>query len=167
MRAVRFSLPMFRALRAQAKSSIEEVSFFLARPSEQALVAFDMRTIRPSEFVRQSERTVALADGVRSDLIAWASAANASLIEAHSHVRGDPVCLSPTDIAGLREWVPHLWWRLKGRPYAAIVQAGRTLDGVVYADSPHVPRRIDEIWVDGTMLPTTGLSHEMMRGGHR
>jgi hypothetical protein len=44
--------------------------------------------------------------------------------------------------------VPHLWWRLKARPYAAIVVGGEAFDGFAWIDSADEPEQIEEFIVE-------------------
>jgi hypothetical protein len=119
MANVALTQDMWRRLQAQVGSRVEQVAFFLAHHADGRFNVFEMRLISSAEFDIQTGFHVALADTLRGELVQWAWTADASLLEAHSHVDGDPVCFSPTDFSGLRSWVPHVWWGLQGRPYAA------------------------------------------------
>jgi hypothetical protein len=52
--------------------------------------------------------------------------------------------------------VPHLWWRLKGRPYAALVFGYESFDGVAWVASPDDPEPVGRLSVVGgqDQLPT-------------
>jgi hypothetical protein len=82
----------------------------------------------------QSAYRVTLRDEVRPGIIKWAWDAGACLVEVHSHSDLGDAWFSPSDIWGLREWVPHVRWRLRGRPYVAIVSDGSTLDALAWID---------------------------------
>jgi hypothetical protein len=85
-------------------------------------------------------------------------------VEAHTHVDGDPACLSPTDVTGLSEWVPHLRWRLRGTPYAALVLAETTIDGVGWSGASNGPQAVAALEVDGQPARLmTGLSLPYMQ----
>src|SRR5207253_2261676 len=102
------------------------------------------------------------------DLIKWAWDRDACLVEAHSHPRGDPARLSPSDFHGLAEWVPHLWWRLRGRPYAALVFGDATVDGLAWVDGAGRPEPIRELHTtDGRSVFCTGLSFERLTAEQR
>ena len=60
-----------------------------------------------------------LTDEVRAQVIKRAHDLGASIAEVHSHHGPWPAAFSPSDQLGFREFVPHVWWRLKGRPYLA------------------------------------------------
>ena len=103
-----------------------------------------------------------LDDEVRSAVIKWAWDNDSCLLEAHSHGLLFPPGLSRFDIAQLTEWVPHVRWRLSGRPYVALVTASLQADGVAWSDSG--PQAIEKILVD-TREPiiTTGLSIQLLK----
>ena len=55
--------------------------------------------------------------------------------------------------------VPHLWWRLRGRPYGAVVVDGDTFDGLAWVVSADRPEHVVGIEFDGGgFLPATGLT---------
>jgi hypothetical protein len=79
---------------------------------------------------------------------AWDS--GTSLVEFHSHPRDRwQAMFSPSDLAGFDEFVPHCWWRLRGRPYLAVVVAQRSVDALAWVTDPRRPVRLDAIWLDG------------------
>lgn len=97
-----------------------------------------------------------LSDEMRAEIIRWAWAEEASLVEAHSHAFG-PAQFSPSDLEGLEEWVPHLWWRLRGRPYGAIVVADGTVDALAWIEGADVPEQIVTLEIAGEgSIPATG-----------
>jgi hypothetical protein len=159
MATVALTQDIWRRLRTEADSPVEQVAFFLAHHDDGRFNAFDMRLISSADFDIQTGFHVALADRLRGELIRWAWTANASLLEAHSHVHGDPVCFSPTDLSGLRSWVPHVWWRLQGRPYAALVIGSETVDGLAWIAAADQAEQVVQVEVPGrAFIRTTGLS---------
>jgi hypothetical protein len=139
--------------------AVEQVAFFLARPVPDGVRLVDARAMGPADFDHQSAVHVSLAEHVRPELIAWAWERHLCLVEAHTHVRGDPVCLSPTDLSGLSDWVPHVWWRLRGRPYAALVFGDETVDGIAWRRSAADAEGVAALEVDGRPPQVmTGLS---------
>jgi hypothetical protein len=87
---------------------------------------------------------------MRAEIIKWAWNSGSCLVEAHSHHFGDAACFSPSDMYGLREWVPHLWWRLRGRQYGAIVVDGETFDGLAWIDAADKPEQVISLTIDGS-----------------
>jgi hypothetical protein len=98
------------------------------------------------------------AEGLRADVIKWAWDKNACLVEAHSHRAGSLASFSPSDIWGLDEWVPRIWWRLRGRPYAAIVFAGQSFDALAWIDHAQAIEQVERIVVDGEITRATALT---------
>jgi hypothetical protein len=83
----------------------------------------------------------------------------ACLVELHSH----PFCMhaqfSRTDISGLQETVPHMLWRLRGQPYAAIVVARRSFDALVWATGePRGAQCLSSIAIGSRILKPTNSS---------
>jgi hypothetical protein len=152
------SRELFDTARAHLSSRPEQAGFFLAdydAPS-RALVLRAWRPIPPEGFEYQNDYHLTLQDEVRADVIKWAWESEACLVEAHSHGGHWPAAFSPSDVHGLEQWVPRLWWRLRGRPYAAIVTAAGTFDAVAWIDSAEAPEAVGAITVDGTDERPTG-----------
>jgi hypothetical protein len=115
----------------------------------------DWRPIPPHAFEIQSEYHVTLRDEIRPEIIKWAADADACLVEAHSHGDIGTACFSPSDVWGFSEWVPHVRWRLGGRPYAAIVTAGETFDALAWVDSGSDPAQITVLDTGAETLTAT------------
>lgn len=144
----------------------EQVAFLLAEARLDAdrceLRLVDLQEIPHQDFEAQTAFHLALKDEARARVIKWAWDQDLCLVEAHSH-RFGPARFSPTDITGLEEFVPHVWWRLRGRPYAALVLTEGDFDAVAWICGPHQPERVESLTVDGrTPATPTGLSHELM-----
>ena len=88
---------------------------------------------------------VTLSDEVQAEVIQWAFATGRCLIEAHSHGPRWPAEFSSTDVLGLDEWVPHVRWRLRGRPYVALVTGGADFDGLAWVDASTDPVQVDRL----------------------
>lgn len=92
----------------------------------------------------------------------WAAKRGGAIIEAHSHLGrwGDPARFSDFDVEGLREWVPHVRWRLGWRAYAAFVVGPTTFDGVHWDGAkgaePHQLKSLEVI--GGPLFEATGLT---------
>ena len=86
-----------------------------------------------------------------------------AIVEIHSHLGQWPAKFSGSDYCGFREWVPHVRWRLKGRPYGALVVTNTGYDGLFWqADEPG---RIHELRVGRRrVLIPTALSPLSMWG---
>jgi proteasome lid subunit RPN8/RPN11 len=142
---VSFVVPadLFHQFREDLSGRAEAAGFFLADyDSDGRAFRFrEWRAIPESGFESRSEFHLVLRDEVQAEAIKWAWDEGASLVEAHSHQLGDAE-FSWSDLAGLREWVPHLWWRLRGRPYGAIILDGETLDALAWIEDAVTPEQV-------------------------
>ena len=111
-------------------------------------------------FDHQYEDYLELADETRQLLIKKAHGLQASLIEMHSHPFPGigAAAFSWSDRRGLTETVPHMRWRLKNKPYGAIVVAPEGFDALVWIDNPAVPLPLEGINVGGELLKPTNRS---------
>lgn len=151
---------LFGAARAHLNSRPEQAGFFLADFDEgaRALELRLWRPIPPEGFEYRSDYHLTLRDEVRADVIKWAWDGGACMVEAHSHDGRWPAMFSPSDVYGLEQWVPRLWWRLRARPYAAIVTTTDTFDALAWIDSADAPEAVGAIRVDGADEHPTGES---------
>jgi len=142
---------LYEAIGGHLGARAEQVGFFLAewQPEERRFALRDWRAVPPEGLEHQSDFHVSLTDDVRAEAIKWAWDSGACLVEAHSHGKWGPAKFSPSDLWGFEEWVPHLWWRLRGRPYAALVTAGETFDAVAWIDGPNVVEQIESLDIEG------------------
>ncbi len=151
--SVTFSEPMsdlqihqFAELRRHL-SELERVAFMYANVQAGCFIVDDLEPMLDDDISSQSHLHVVLHDHIRPRLISRASARGQSLIEAHSHGPRGRAAFSPSDLLGFSEWVPHLWWRLKGCPYAALVMAGTQWDALAWIDGPREPESVAAIEV--------------------
>lgn len=147
----------------------EHVGFFLADwdGASQRFLVRDWRPVRDDEYRVLSDFHVALEDSVRASIIKWAWDAGACIVETHSHGRSGQVRFSPTDVSGFEEWVPHLWWRLSGRPYAALVSTGESVDGWAWVAAADRPEQVDRVILGSTEMAATRRSFDSPWGGAR
>jgi len=140
----------------------EQAVFLFARisrsPSEAIFDVAESRLLRPGDFDVQEGDYLELADGTRAALIKRAHDLDASLVEIHSHPGPWPAAFSLSDRMGLAETVPHMWWRLKKRPYLAIVVAPSGFDALLWLDDPRIPRGLDAVMAGDRLLRPTGNS---------
>jgi len=99
-----------------------------------------------------------LSDETRAFIIKRAHDLGASLVEFHSHLGAWPAAFSSSDRMGFQEFVPHVWWRLKGKPYLAIVVAASGFDGLAWITNPNTPAALDGLVIGKRCLRPTGLS---------
>lgn len=140
----------------------EEAAFmFVRRERKNGVFAFtylEWYPVQPAGFVRQNQYHFELTDEVRAEVIKKAHDLEASLVELHSHEAKLPIAFSPTDFMGFRDFVPHVWWRLKGRPYLAVVISKTGCDGLVWLNSPEESQKLDAISTEKIVIKPTGFS---------
>jgi proteasome lid subunit RPN8/RPN11 len=122
--------------------------------------AVDHVLLGPSDFAAQYADYIELSDEARIRLIKSAHHSGTSLAELHSHPGPWPAAFSISDRMGLKETVPHMRWRLKQRPYLAIVVAPSGFDALVWAQNAAIPEPLTGIDVDGTLMVPTNNSLE-------
>lgn len=118
----------------------------------------EWRPVPPDGFVSRSPFHLELTDATRAGVIKRAHDLGASLVEFHSHTGAWPAAFSGSDVIGFREFVPHIWWRLKGRPYFAVVVTQSGFDGFAWLKGPAVPEPLGGILAGDNVLSPTGLS---------
>lgn len=148
---------LYQPAREHLRGRIEQVGFFLADFDlvRQAFVLREWLPMLPEAFEIQSAYQVTLRDEARPKLIKWAWDSDACLVEAHSHAGTGPAGFSPSDIWGFQEWVPHVRWRLRSRPYAAIVTAGDSFDALAWLDGNDAPTQIERLEIDHSGFQAT------------
>jgi hypothetical protein len=144
------------------KSRSEETAFVFAKAAIEGdctrFEFLDWTRVPLDGFVHRSLLSLELTDEMRGRIIKRAHDLGSSLVEFHSHPASRWAEFSPSDRVGLREFVPHVWWRLKGRPYVAVVVAPLSFDGLVWLSNGHTPQLLDEIHVGRKVLRPTGRS---------
>ena len=113
----------------------------------------------PSDgFETRSDYHFELTDQTRAMVVKQAHDLGASIVEFHSHSGPRPASFSPSDNLGLLDFVPHVWWRLQGKPYLALVVTESDFDGLAWVTGPKVPQRLTGLVVDGISYKPTHLS---------
>ncbi len=146
-----------------ANFTAEEAAFMFVRPEKKGNVlsftCLDWYPVKSDGFVRQDKYYFELTDRVRAEVIKKAHDLEASLVELHCHAEHLPAAFSPTDFMGFSDFVPHCWWRLKARPYIAVVISKSGCDGLVWLTSPKEPQMLDAISTEKGLIATTGNSY--------
>lgn len=154
---IAFTEPDYTRLRAHLLppgSQDEEAAFAFADVEQTRGCRFvprDWLLLTPDDFEYRSPYHLELADGARAKIIKRAHDLCASIIEFHSHPC-NLVGFSPSDLAGMAEFVPHVWWRLKGRPYAAVVIAPDGVEGLAWTANPQTSERIAGLTVGNKLI---------------
>jgi len=144
----------------QAKS--EQVAFLFANVSHSAgeikLEYREWYAVPSTGFLFQSASYIELSDETRATIIKRAHDLQTCLVEFHSHLYSYEVSFSQSDVSGFREFVPHVMWRLKGRPYAAVVVGKSNFDALVWPTDANSPELLSEIHVGKRVLRATGAT---------
>jgi len=144
------------------EACVESAAFIFAdvelSNSLQVLTAQDVFLVPKSGFKLQFDDYIELSDATRISIIKKAHHTKTALIELHSHPFDSPraSAFSLADMAGFEETVPHMWWRLPGRPYAAIVTAPNGFDALIWSKDPRTPECVTALRVGGRTLTPTG-----------
>jgi hypothetical protein len=143
------------------QNDVEQVAIVFAavEVKDDAVVftAEDADLASADDFEIHSEFHVELTDEARARIIKKAWDTGTSPVEFHSHpgdYRG--AMFSPSDMHGFSEYVPHCRWRLRGRPYLAVVVTPAGMDALAWAGADAGPVGLDAIRVAGgeTIVPT-------------
>lgn len=141
----------------------EEAAFLFTHDNRTAgglaLDVSEVMLIPPNGFTSRSAFYLELSDMTRADVIKRAHDLGAGLIECHSHPGQRQACFSWSDLHGFDEFVPHVMWRLKGKPYAAVVLAPGSFDALAWSATGVEPQQVDEIVTEHGGLRPTGLTH--------
>ena len=153
----------YREISATLRSKREESAGFLfASPREEGesmvFEGLEWFPVPPDGFLSVSEYHFVLTDDVRAKVIKRAHDLGSSLVEFHSHTGEEPAAFSWSDHRGFEEFVPHVRWRLRGRPYLAVVVTWSEFDGLAWVSESTQPRRLDGLVVDGNLQRPTHLS---------
>ena len=141
------------------KTRTEAVAFlFVTRIEADTFKYIEWYQVPASGFVSRSSYHLELTDETRGGVIKRAHDLGASLVELHSHLGPLPAEFSESDLAGFRDFVPHVLWRLKNKPYFAIVMTRASFDGFAWLTSPTTPQRLAAIEIGDAVLTPTGLS---------
>ncbi|MCG8594176.1 MAG: Mov34/MPN/PAD-1 family protein [Kiloniellales bacterium] len=142
----------------------EQAAFLFCRTAQDnggiVFEAVDHALFSPSDFAAQYDDYIELTDEARIGLIKRAHHSETALAELHSHPGPWPAAFSRSDRMGLRETVPHMRWRLKHRPYLAIVVAPSGFDALVWSQNANIPEPLAGIDVEGTLMTPTNNSLE-------
>ena len=140
----------------------EEAAFVFVQREEEAsgyiFRSLGWYPVLPIGFAAQSAFHFELTDETRRAVIKRAHDLGASLVEFHSHSGPWPTAFSASDLSGFDEFVPHVWWRLRGRPYGAVVVGRSGFDGLFWLHDPQDATHLDGIRVEGRLLKATKLS---------
>jgi len=161
MTQLEISAADFKKLKSHFKKSTEQVAFlFCVSDGQNNFTAKETYMVPPEGLVYESEYHSELTDEELSKVLKYAFQKGFSLCEIHSHpFSTTDTKFSPSDKDGFTEFVPHVWWRLKGRPYLAVVFGQNSLDGLAWLKNPHNPEPLDLIKVGKENICPTGITY--------
>lgn len=140
----------------------EEAAFVFANTEQRGddlLFRFaEWLPVLPMGFSIRSPFCLELSDETRGRVIKRAHDLNASIVEFHSHPQG-PSRFSWSDKAGLLDFVPHVRWRLGGRPYGAVVVSPQACDAIAW-NNAGTRIRVSKIVVGDRSISPTGWTFE-------
>jgi hypothetical protein len=149
--------------RRHLRGSLEQICFFHARvDGDHAFHVERLRVVTASEINLQTCFHLELKDSTRAAVIREAWEAGAALVEAHLHTKPGSVRFSWSDFLGFEQWVPHVWWRLQGKPYAALVTDGVSWDGLAWVDAPDSPMAIATLESETEVITCSGGSKRVI-----
>jgi len=123
--------------------------------------------VKPEDFEARGWEGIVLSDACRAAMFKRAHDEGRCLIECHSHPGPRPAVFSPYDFEGFVEFVPHVRWRLKGRPYAAVVVADTTFDALAWIDADsETPLAVDAVTAGSEILYPTRKSFTRWQEAH-
>ena len=148
-------------------ASTEEAGFgfakFSSRGNSCQFTLCDWAAFDAGDFVSKEGDYLHLTDEARIRVIKHAHETDTCLVEFHSHPFPFPAMFSYADKHGLDQLVPHLWWRLKNRPFLAVVVAPEDFDGIAWIESPESPIPLNYINDGQSINESSGLSIKLWR----
>lgn len=147
-----------RALDRHLGQRGEQLAFLGTVPTGDGLRAVALLTAGPDLLDGADAWHVALSDAGRQAVLRWAAEREVGLAEVHTHPAWSSARFSEIDLRGLIQWAPNVVWRLGGRPYAALVVAGPSIDGLVWRQGQTMPDVPDAVVRSGRAVVPTGRS---------
>ncbi len=170
---VTLSIPedLYREVRDHLlQNEVEQVAFLFCgvrgKGEDTVLDAFDWHPVHPNGFVEQHEYYVELTDDEKARVIKEAWDHQAALVEVHSHPKSRMAEFSYSDLDGLQEFVPHVRWRLKGRPYVALIMVPREIDALAWISKDGSIEPVDEIRIGTAGIKPSGRTYERWSRDH-
>ena len=143
------------------------VFLFATTTSDDSKLDFQVKDyyLVPDEETDNSSYDLSLTEESQSKIIKRAWVSKCSLIEIHSHpFTKKGAGFSYYDLDGFKQFVPHVWWRLKGSPYIALVFGNADYDALAWVDNPNESVPLTGIIVDNTILEPTNNTLVVQKG---
>ncbi|GIW88275.1 MAG: hypothetical protein KatS3mg108_2599 [Isosphaeraceae bacterium] len=151
------------------QNELEQAAFVFSKvDSGNGSVVFKPQVVYlvpPQDFDVHTGYHIELADHVRPRVIKQAWDSGTAIVEFHSHpTESRQATFSGSDLSGFEEFVPHCRWRLRGKPYLAVLVNPISVDSMAWVDDSPSPVPLDVIrlgWFR-KMVPT-GRTLDAMR----
>lgn len=150
----------------RVRPNAEEAGFAYVRPLDGEC-RFEILLWEPVPdhgFAYKSLYGLELTDEYRARVIKKAHDLDAALMEFHSHPIANSAAFSGSDRFGFRDFVPHVRWRLKQKPYLAAVFAARGFDSLWWMSSSSIPDGVVTLSVDGRTVPPSATTLRSWKG---
>jgi hypothetical protein len=157
------------------QNELEQGAFLFAEAKredgELNLVAADYYLVPASGWEAQVEFYLQMKDSERAKIMKLAREKNLCAIDCHSHPRAcDDVWFSPSDVAGITEFAQYAKWKLRGKPFAAMVWGEQSVDAVLWQVEFSHAERVAQVKIIGNAeqtLTPTGSWFRAPKGKHR
>lgn len=150
----------WKKLSRHFQKKTEQVAFLFLTQSETGIFAArDMFMVPREDLVNESDAHAEVSDRALAFVFKKAADEKMFLCELHSHPFSKTgTKFSPSDRSGFAEFVPHVWWRLRGLPYCAVVLGLKDCDALVWIKDPAHPEPVSEIMFGDRVCKPTNLS---------
>jgi hypothetical protein len=155
--------PAYRDIEKHLQKRTEQVVFlFLSQTQsggDQLFEVMDYYLVPAHELVYESQYHAEVSDEAQRKVIKMAWDKGLALGEIHSHPQDlKDVSFSPSDTKGFKDFVPHVWWRLKKKPYVALVFGKTDFDALAWISDAHAAAGVDRVLVGRKELAPTGIT---------
>ncbi len=152
----------------QGDGVVEQAAFLFGRLDEPnaAVEVIEQKLLSPADYAVQTAYHIEVNDDARAYAIKRAHDLGAVLIEVHCHTFDGGGAFSWSDELGLREFAPHVLWRLPKRPYVAVVVAPGEYDALTWSDKNTAPATLVGMRVGDDVITPTGRSARAWGEGH-
>lgn len=158
---IHISGALFKQVREHIRRrSTEQVAFLFLSPTPgESFTAVEAYLVPHTELVHESRYHAEVSEEAQARVIKTAADRKLLLAEIHSHpgsTRGTG--FSASDLAGFEDFVPHIFWRLRAKQYAALVFGDNEYDALAWHNNPAQPLAFGSLVVDGDPQMPTGVT---------
>lgn len=161
MVSISITQEQFHAIDAHLKGKrTEQVAFiFLSQDDTERFSVRSYYLVPTEELIHESAFHAEVSEIAQAKVIKMAWDQKLCLGEIHSHPKSmKNAQFSASDLSGFEEFVPHVWWRLKKRPYFALVFSLTDFDALAWLSQPNHAAVLANLSVNGKASVPTGLT---------